>query len=39
VRDRSKAADLPSFEAGLRQLRLVEAVLASSKKGAWVTLS
>lgn len=39
VRDRSKAAELPSFEAGLRQLRLVEAVLASSKKGGWVQLT
>lgn len=38
VRDRSKAAELPSFEAGLRQLRVVEAVLASSKQGGWVSV-
>jgi predicted dehydrogenase len=39
IRDRSKAAELPSFEAGLRQLRVVEAVLASSKQGGWVNIS
>jgi predicted dehydrogenase len=39
IRDRSKAAELPTFEAGLRQLRMVEAVLASSKKGGWVQVS
>ena len=39
IRDRSKAAELPSFEAGLRQLRLVEAVLASSKQGGWVQVT
>ncbi|MEX2300779.1 MAG: Gfo/Idh/MocA family oxidoreductase [Bryobacterales bacterium] len=38
IRDRSKAAELPSFEAGLRQLRVVEAVLASSKQGGWVSV-
>jgi len=36
IQDRSKAADLPTFEAGLRQLRMVEAVLESSTKGGWV---
>ena len=36
IRDRSKAAELPSFEAGLRQLRIVEAVLESSAQGGWV---
>ena len=35
-RDKSLAAQLPTFDAGLRQLRLVEAVLESSAKGAWV---
>jgi predicted dehydrogenase len=39
VRDRSRAAELPTFEAGLRQLRVVEAVLASSKQGGWVQIS
>ena len=37
-RDKSLAAQLPTFDAGLRQLRLVEAVLESSAKGAWVNL-
>lgn len=36
IRDRSKAAGIPGFEAGLRQLRIVEAVLESSAKGGWV---
>ena len=35
-RDRSRAAQIPSFDAGLRQLRLVEAVLRSSSEGGWV---
>ena len=35
-RDRSLAGALPGFEAGLRQLRLVEAVLRSSREAAWV---
>ena len=34
-RDRSLAAGLPGFDAGLRQLRLVEAVLRSSAEGGW----
>lgn len=34
-RDKSLASGLPSFEAGLRQLRVVEAVLESSRNGAW----
>lgn len=34
-RDRRLAGSLPGFEAGLRQLRLVEAVLRSSASGAW----
>ena len=35
-RDRSLASELPGFDAGLRQLRLVEAVLRSSAEGGWV---
>ncbi len=35
-RDSSKAAELPGFSAGLRQLRLVEAVLRSHAEGGWV---
>ena len=35
-RDRSKAGDVPGFDAGLRQLRLVEAVLRSHREGGWV---
>lgn len=37
-RDRSGAGELPGFEAGLRQLRLVEAVLRSHSEGGWVTV-
>ena len=37
-RDRSLAGALPGFDAGLRQLRLVEAVLRSHAEGGWVTL-
>ena len=37
-RDRSVAGALPGFEAGLRQLRLVEAVLQSHSEGGWVTV-
>ncbi len=35
-RDRSLASEIPGFDAGLRQLRLVEAVLRSSAEGGWV---
>ena len=38
-RDRSVAGALPGFEAGLRQLRLVEAVLQSHSEGGWVTVA
>lgn len=38
-RDRSVAGGLPGFEAGLRQLRLVEAVLQSHSAGGWVTVA
>ena len=37
-RDRSLATELPGFEAGLRQLRVVEAVLESHSIGAWVDI-
>jgi predicted dehydrogenase len=36
VRNPGDAADIPTFEAGLRQLRLVDAVLESSAKKSWV---
>ena len=35
-RDRSLAGEVPGFDAGLRQLRLVEAVLRSGAEGGWV---
>lgn len=37
-RDRAGAGELPGFEAGLRQLRLVEAVLRSHSEGGWVSV-
>ncbi len=37
-RDQSAAGALPGFEAGLRQLRLVEATLRSHSDGAWVEI-
>ncbi len=37
-RDRSLAGELPGFEAGLRQLRVVEAVLESHATGSWVEI-
>jgi len=36
VRDPGKAAELPTFAAGLRQLNLVEAVLKSSAEKRWL---
>jgi len=38
VADPSKQGDIPGFAAGLRQLRLVEAVLESSARKAWVAV-
>ena len=35
-RDNSKAGEVPGFDAGLRQLRLVEAVLQSHQEGGWI---
>lgn len=37
-RDRSLAGSIPGFDAGLRQLRLVEAVLRSHGEGGWVSV-
>lgn len=37
-RDRSLADELPGFDAGLRQLRLVEATLRSHAAGGWVEI-
>jgi predicted dehydrogenase len=39
VTDRNAAIDYPTFEDGLRQLRILEAVLESSKKRAWTAVS
>jgi predicted dehydrogenase len=36
VRNPGDAADIPTFHAGLRQLQLVDAVLDSSSRKAWV---
>ena len=36
VRDPSQPNEIPTFAAGLRQLKLVEAVLQSSSQKAWV---
>lgn len=38
IGDRSLAGELPGFDAGLRQLRVVEAVLQSHAEGGWVTV-
>ncbi len=35
-RDRTRVNEIPGFDAGLRQLRLVEAVLQSHAESAWV---
>jgi len=39
VRNPAAPADLPTFQSGLRQLHLVDAVLDSSAKKSWVTTS
>jgi predicted dehydrogenase len=39
VADRNAPIDYPTFEDGLRQLRILEAVLESSKKRAWTAVS
>lgn len=38
VEDRTAPVEYPTFEDGLRQLLLVDAVLSSSKKQAWVSV-
>jgi predicted dehydrogenase len=38
VEDRSAPIEYPTFEDGLRQLRLVDAVLQSSRRQAWITV-
>jgi predicted dehydrogenase len=39
VPDRSAPVDYPTFEDGLRQLKILEAVLESSEKRAWTSVS
>jgi predicted dehydrogenase len=39
VIDRDAAVEYPTFEDGIRQMRILDAVLESSKKHAWVTLN
>lgn len=36
IADRSAAVEYPTFEDGIRQLRVLDAVLASSRRKAWV---
>jgi predicted dehydrogenase len=38
VADRNAPIDYPTFEDGIRQLRVLDAVLASSQKRAWVQM-
>lgn len=39
VADRTAPVEYPTFEDGLRQLRILDAVLASSEKQAWVPVA
>jgi predicted dehydrogenase len=39
VADRSAPVEYPTFEDGIRQLRVLDAVLASSQKRAWVNVT
>lgn len=39
VSDRSAAVEYPTFEDGIRQMRILDAVVESSKKSAWVQVS
>src|ERR1700729_4051405 len=39
VSDRSAAVEYPTFEDGIRQMRILDAVAESSKKGAWGQVS
>jgi predicted dehydrogenase len=36
--DRSATVEYPTFDDGIRQMRILEAVIASSKKSAWITV-
>jgi predicted dehydrogenase len=36
--DANAAVDYPTFEDGVRQMRVLDAVLESSQKKAWVTV-
>jgi len=38
VADRNAPVEYPTFEAGLRQIQVLDAVLKSSKESAWVAL-
>jgi predicted dehydrogenase len=38
VADRSAPVEYPTFDDGIRQLQILDAVIASSKKNAWVKL-
>ncbi len=38
VVDRSAPVEYPTFDDGIRQMRILDAVLESSKKNAWVTI-
>jgi predicted dehydrogenase len=39
VADRNAPVDYPTFEDGLRQLKILDAVLRSSQSRAWVELA
>jgi predicted dehydrogenase len=38
IADRSATVEYPTFDDGIRQMRILEAVIASSKKSAWITV-
>ncbi len=37
--DRSATVEYPTFDDGIRQMRILEAVMTSSKKRAWITVA
>jgi predicted dehydrogenase len=39
VADRNAIVEYPTFEDGMRQLQVLDAVLASSRKRAWVDVT
>lgn len=39
VTDRSAAVEYPTFADGIRQMRMLDAVVESSKKSAWVNVA